>query len=58
MGKVKEKMNLGVLRVHPYLSKGVPQSWLDLRFSFFFFNSVDGCYCFGILGYKIIFTWK
>ncbi len=54
---MKKKVNLEVLRVNPYALKGVPQSCLDPRFDFFF-NSVDGCYCFGIVGYKIIFTCK
>jgi len=29
MGKVKKKMNLGVLGVNPYASKGVPKSCLN-----------------------------
>jgi hypothetical protein len=29
MGKVKKKVNLKVLRVNPYVSKGVPQLCLD-----------------------------
>jgi hypothetical protein len=29
MGKVKKKVNLGVLGMSPYISKGVPQSCLD-----------------------------
>jgi len=29
MGKVKKKMNLEVLKVSPYVSKGVPWSCLD-----------------------------
>jgi hypothetical protein len=30
MGKVKKKVNLGVLGVSPYVSKGVPWSCLNL----------------------------
>jgi len=29
MGKVKKKVNLGVLGMNPYVSKGVPKSCLD-----------------------------
>ncbi len=54
---MKKKVNLGVL-IESLCFKGVPRSWLDPRFNICFFNSVDGCYVFGIVGYKVIFISK
>ncbi len=33
MGKVNKKVNLGVLEVNPYVSKGVPKSCLDIQWT-------------------------